>query len=407
MKYRKEDTETTVETSDADGLPSALASYLRNINPYELFTWREEREHSQNLDVAKYPAYLALWLLGCRYIPREYRGFVHTHTPRLVGYLPPAEAQADSHPDPLSLQDIYAAVTAIQLPTTELQLGATQRKHQAGQRQIDFPTVFSGMTPKGCLQLLGEVQPTVKRYHMLRNRFALHNMRLVVSLAAKFNRSDSFMMDYIQEGNKGLLRAIDRFDHYKALKFSTYATWWVRQQISRYITEHNSTIRVPAHIQELHKKILRFVEEHQTAHGNPPTKEVIAKHFPPLTPAKVVNILYLHPSVSSMNQPIGETSDTEMGDSLVDHNAVAPDHHATVSTMQKKLVEVMETLTPREKNILVKRFGIGDGQALTLQEVGRIFSITRERVRQIEAKALKKMRHPQRLRFLRGDPKLF
>ena len=295
--------------------------------------------------------------------------------------------------DPVRMYLKEIGKVALLTPEEEINLAQKMNAGALAQEQLDEAEDFP---PEDLAQL----KKLVKEGDRAKQKLAEANLRLVVSIAKRYVGRGMLFLDLIQEGNLGLIKAVEKFDYTKGYKFSTYATWWIRQAITRAIADQARTIRIPVHMVETINKVIRVSRQLLQELGHDPSPEEISEEMN-MPVDKVREILKIAQEPVSLETPIGEEEDSHLGDFVPDDSASEPSEAASFTLLKEQLVDVLGTLTPREEKVLKLRFGIEDGRTRTLEEVGKEFNVTRERIRQIEAKALRKLRHPSRSKRLK------
>ena len=297
--------------------------------------------------------------------------------------------------DPVRMYLKEIGKVALLTPEEEINLAQKMNAGALAQEQLDEAET-SDFPPEDLAQL----KKLVKEGDRAKQKLAEANLRLVVSIAKRYVGRGMLFLDLIQEGNLGLIKAVEKFDYTKGYKFSTYATWWIRQAITRAIADQARTIRIPVHMVETINKVIRVSRQLLQELGHDPSPEEISEEMN-MPVDKVREILKIAQEPVSLETPIGEEEDSHLGDFVPDDSASEPSEAASFTLLKEQLVDVLGTLTPREEKVLKLRFGIEDGRTRTLEEVGKEFNVTRERIRQIEAKALRKLRHPSRSKKLK------
>jgi RNA polymerase primary sigma factor len=292
----------------------------------------------------------------------------------------------------------HAQLERARHPKTKKDAAINPRTIHTRLRHIE---VEQRISPAQLVEIVNQTMVHVREAHRAKTEMVEANLRLVISIAKKYTNRGLSFLDLIQEGNMGLMKAVEKFEYRRGYKFSTYATWWIRQAITRSIADQARTIRIPVHMIETLNKVMQVQKQLLQEYGHEPTPDEVADEMN-LPVERVQQIMKMAQQPISLQSPVGDGDDTSFGDFIEDKSAENPYDMTAYSLLREKIIDVLDTLTERERRVLSLRFGLIDGYSRTLEEVGKQFKVTRERIRQIEAKALRKMRHPTRIRQLHG-----
>ncbi|NDH00650.1 MAG: RNA polymerase sigma factor RpoD [Opitutae bacterium] len=422
-KNKEEKEDETARSNQSDMLDDPVRMYLKQMGQVPLLSREEEVEISKRIEVAEVAALKRIYAVSLtanfhldicqKLIDREER-FDRVVLDKKIdsreGYFRVLAKQVEALTDlTKKLDNAWSGYTDGPNATQNLELGKKDPvklkrkgvKMDRIKKELAEARIKFHMEPDELIALVKEIRHSMREAHKAKTEMVEANLRLVISIAKKYTNRGLSFLDLIQEGNMGLMKAVEKFEYRRGYKFSTYATWWIRQAITRSIADQARTIRIPVHMIETLNKVMQVQKQLLQELGHEPTPEEVANEMG-LALDKVQGIMKMAQQPISLQSPVGDGDDTSFGDFIEDKGAENPYDMTAYSLLREKIIDVLDSLTERERNVLSLRFGLQDGYSRTLEEVGRQFKVTRERIRQIEAKALRKMRHPTRIRQLHG-----
>jgi RNA polymerase sigma factor (sigma-70 family) len=393
---------------------SSRLYYSKTLEQYKQFSARQEKDHCLQLECCKIPLYVFLWSLGTCGLPAAYQSSVRKSVffNRLLDSLPasPTSDEEDfdfdsEFPKILSFPDLKKQFSLVRDSVSKTKSFTKASLERVSTARALLPQqTFEYFTPQAVLQFVKRSSDTYLEYERLKADFILSNMRLVINVAKKHRNKGLAFDDLIQEGNQGLIKAVDRFCQLKGYRFSTYATWWIRQAIARALSDKAREIRIPNHIQERLRKIYKLKEEYNAKFSREPTEGELAKILE-LPIEKIRSALEADRELKSLSEDaMSDEGGAVLGDFIMDPNALSPAEETNTIMLSTAVRDLLQDMDPRERQILEYRFGLKTGQILTLEEIGVKFELTRERVRQILEQSFTRLREPNRLKRIDGEP---